>query len=98
MLSPIFNVTTIVVEGNNIVSTNEIISLSGIKKDENIFKFSKSQISKNIKQNAYINKIQISKSIPNTIKIIVEERTPKYIVEFGNGYVYISNQGYILEI
>lgn len=98
MLSPIFNVNTIVVEGNSIISKEEIISLSGIKKDENIFKFSKSQISKNIKQNAYVNEIKVSKSIPDTIKITIQERVPQYMLEFGNGYVYINNQGYILEI
>ena len=42
--------------------------------------------------------VKIKRSIPNKINIIVEERKPSFIVEYGNGYVYINNQGYILEI
>ena len=98
MLSPIFNVNTILVEGNSIVSKEQIISLSGIRINENIFKFSKWQISKNVMQNAYVDDVTVSKKLPDTITITIEERVPTYMIEFGNGYVYLNNQGYILEI
>ena len=98
MLSPIFNIKNITVVGNNQISKEEIISLSGIYLDENMFKISKLKIVNNIKQNAYINQVTISKKLPDTIQITVVEREPTYMLEYGNGYVYVNNQGYMLEI
>ena len=98
LTSPIFNIKTIEVLNNNIVSSEEIISLSELKTGENIFQFSKIKTKNKIKENAYIESLQIHRKIPNTIQINVEEREPKYSVEFMGKYAYINTQGYILEI
>lgn len=98
MLSPIFNVTSIEVNGNNKISSESIISLSGLKVGQNIFNFRTSNIVDNIKQNAYVESVQINRSLPDTIKITVEERVTTFMMSFGNAYVYINNQGYLLEI
>ena len=98
MVSPIFNITNITVTGNNKLTVDEVISLSRIENNENIFRISKSNVIRNIKQNAYVNKVEIHKNYPNSIQIVIEERVPNFILQFGNGYVYINNQGYMLEI
>ena len=41
LTAPIFNITDIKVQGNNTIKQETIISLSGLKKGENIFKFNK---------------------------------------------------------
>ena len=98
MLSPLFNIKNIQVVGNTILSSEEIISLSGIKTEENMFKVMKLKTIDRIKENAYINEVAIHKKLPNTIEIQVKERKPSLMLEYGNGYVYLSNQGYMLEI
>ena len=98
MTSPIFNIKEIKVSNNNIVSSEEIISLSTLKTDENIFKFSKNNVKNKIKENAYIENVQIKRKIPKTIEINIIEREPKYSIDFMGKYAYINNQGYILEI
>lgn len=98
MVSPIFNVTNIIVSGNSKLTTAEVISLSGIENNQNIFRISRSRIINNVKQNAYVNTVEIHKSYPGTIEIVIEERVPNFMLQFGNGYVYINNQGYMLEI
>ncbi len=98
MLSPLFNIKSIKVVGNSILQSEEIISLSGISLEENIFKVRKLKTIDNIKQNAYINDVAIHKKLPNTIEIQVKERRPSFMLEYGNGYVYLNNQGYMLEI
>lgn len=98
MLSPLFNIKNIQVVGNTILSSEEIISLSGIKTEENMFKVMKLKTIGRIKENAYINEVAIHKKLPNTIEIQVKERKPSFMLEYGNGYVYLSNQGYMLEI
>lgn len=98
MFSPLFNVKEIKVIGNEKISENEIISLSQIEKEENTFKINKISATKNIKQNAYIESVQIKRNLPSEIEIIVEERKASFMLEYGGNYVYINNQGYILEI
>ncbi len=98
MLSPLFNIKNIQVVGNTILSSEEIISFSGIKTEENMFKVMKLKTIDRIKENAYINEVAIHKKLPNTIEIQVKERNPSFMLEYGNGYVYLSNQGYMLEI
>lgn len=96
--SPIFNITNIEVKGNSKIATETIQSLSQIQEGQNIFKFNKKQIIQNIKSNSYIETATIQRKIPNKIEITIEEREASYNVEFLNGYAYINNQGYILEI
>lgn len=96
--TPIFNIKNINIIGNNQVSYDQILSLSSLSKDVNLFKNSKSKIIKNIKQNAYINNVTIKRKLPDTIEINIEEKQKTYMLKFINGYAYIDNQGYILEI
>lgn len=98
MLSPIFNIKNISVIGNAKISSETIISLSGLSIGQNIFNFRTSNIVDNIKENAYIDSVDINRKIPDGIEIVVSEREATYMLTFGNAYVYINNQGYILEI
>lgn len=96
--SPIFYIKNIVVEGNEHLSDDKIISLSGLQLYTNIFKFNKKEVKENIKENAYIEKIELKNKYPSTVEITVEERVAKYMLQFADSYVYINNQGYMLEI
>lgn len=98
MLSPIFNIKSITVEGNSKISSDTIISLSGLNMDQNIFSFRTSKLIEAIKQNAYIDKVEISRKLPDLVNIKVYEREATFMLKFGNAYAYINNQGYILEI
>lgn len=98
MLSPIFNIKNITVSGNAKISSETIISLSGLNIEQNIFNFRTSNITDNIKQNAYIDSVEIRRQLPDEVQIAVQERVAKYMLTLGNAYVYINNQGYILEI
>ena len=98
LISPIFNITDIQVIGNNKINSDTIISLSQLQIGQNIFRFNKNKVVNEIKTNAYVENTKIKRKIPNKIEIIIEEREQNYNVEFLNGYAYINNQGYILEI
>ena len=98
MLSPIFNIQHISVTGNSKISSETIISLSDLNIGQNIFNFRTSNIVNNIKENAYIDSVDINRKFPDEIEIVVSERESTYMLMLGNAYVYINNQGYILEI
>ena len=96
--SPIFNITDIEVLNNNRVSSDTVISLSGINTNENIFRFIATKAINNIKQNAYIEGVNIKRVLPNKVQIEVTEREPTFSVPVLGEFAYMSTQGYILEI
>lgn len=96
--TPLFNITEIEVLGNKTVSTEEIVSLSQIKLQENIFKNIKATIKENIKGNAYIENVIVKRVLPNKMQITVQEREVKFMVKVLDSFAYINSQGYILEV
>jgi len=98
MMSPLFNIVEVQVEGNQKLHSDTIISLSQITLGENIYKISSGKVENNIKQNAYIQEVNIKRKLPNKMIITVQERKPTYMIEYANSYAYLNNQGYILEI
>ena len=98
LVSPIFNIKNIEIQNNEKINAEEIKSLSELKTDENIFRYISSKIIENIKTNAYIEKVEIHRKLPDTVVIKVKERKHSYSVDFLGKYAYINNQGYILEI
>lgn len=98
LMCPLFNIREIKVVGNSKISTNEIINLSEININENIFRIHIGEVKEKIKQNAYIDNVKINRHLPSKIQIEVQERIATYMLEFASAFVYINNQGYILEI
>lgn len=97
-ISPVFNITEIRVENEYKISENTYIALSDIKIGQNIFRISKSKAIDRIKQESYVENVEIKREYPGTIVITVNERTPKYMIEKNGGmYVYIDQNGYNLE-
>lgn len=98
LVSPIFNIVNVQVNNNEQISAETIVSLSKLEIGQNIFRFNKSKTIREIKTNPYVENITIKRKIPNKVEIVVEERKREFNIEFLNGYAYINNQGYILEI
>ena len=97
LMSPIFGIKQITVYGNEKIETETIISLSGLKIGDNIFKNRSNDVSAKIKQEPYIERVNINRKLPNTIEISVKEREVAYQIQVIDSYVYIDYQGYILE-
>ena len=98
MMSSVFNIKEIVVSNNNKISSEEIIKLSGLTIGTNMFKTSNNFIRNGVKVNPYIENVRIRRDIRGTVELEVEERIATYMLKFANAYVYINNQGYMLEI
>ncbi len=98
LVSPIFDIKEIRVEGNEQVSSETIVSLSGLAKGKNIFQYMSSNVEKQIKENPYVEQVKINRIIPNEVKITIEERQKRFSLAFLDGYVYLNSQGYLLEI
>lgn len=98
-LSPMFDVQEIVVEDNKIIPADTIRSLSQIELYKNIFLLNKSEVIDHIEKNPYVNSVKVSRVLPDKIKIKVEERTEKYLLQFAEGkYAILDGQGYVLSV
>ena len=98
-LSPIFNVQKIVVEKNEFIPADTISSLSKIELYKNIFLVDKSKAARNIEKNPYVNSVKIYRKLPGTVRIVIEERQERYLIEFAEvKYAVIDGQGYILSV
>ncbi len=98
LCSPLFDIKNIEVEGNSKLSKERVISVSTLQTHTNIFKFNPNVIKEKIKEIAYVNNVEVTRKLPSTVKITIDERQPKYMLQFADSYVYINNQGYMLEI
>lgn len=97
--SSLFNIKKINVsiENNKILTESQIKNLSTISIGQNIYSINKRQIVENIKSDPYVESVKIKRSLPSTLKIEIEERTVRFQLDYNGEYIYIDNQGYILE-
>lgn len=99
LTTPVFNISSIIVYGNEKNSAGTYISLSQITINEtNIFGFTKSGIENKLKENPYVEKVEIKRKLPNQLELYITERKVDYQINYSNSYIYLNNQGYILEI
>ncbi len=98
-LSPLFNVDTVYVENYNRVSQDTILKTTTLDTYEsNIFLYPAKKYEKQLLSNAYINNVTISKVLPNTIIVSVDERNLiAYVMYSDDTYLFINEEGIILD-
>ncbi len=98
LTSPSFNIQEISVKGNKQLSNQQIMELAKMKIGDNIFSKIGIVTKVRLKQNGYIEDARISKTYPNKVQIEVTERQKQFQIKLETeGYIYIDEQGYILE-
>ena len=99
MTTPKFYITNIEIEGNKKNSEETYLSLTKIELNTtNIFSISKKSITKNLKENSYVENVEIKRKLPGTLQITIKEREIAYQAKYNDKYIYLDKQGYILEI
>ncbi|SUY47225.1 cell division protein FtsQ [Clostridium putrefaciens] len=94
----VFGIENIIVKGNNIISSEEIIRMSTLEKGKNIFYINSKNIIKKTHDNPYIKNVKISRKLPNTIILSVEERSAFFYGENNNKYFIIDKESKLLQI
>lgn len=93
-----FNISSIQVMNNTLVTKDEIIELSNIHLGSNIFSLKKDAVRNNLLSNSYIQEVKITRKLPSIINIEVSEREPQYYIVKGKEYVIIDKNGIVLDI
>ncbi|OQB15981.1 MAG: Cell division protein DivIB [Firmicutes bacterium ADurb.Bin193] len=96
-LTPFFNIKHITCTGNIKVSVEEIISVSTIGYNYNLFKTSISKAEKLIKTIPYVSDVKVKRKFPNKIEINVTESEICGYIPLSGGYIYIDKNCKMLE-
>lgn len=95
--SDLMNLKNIVLEGNEQVESQEIINLSNLVINRNIFKYNLKEIEKDIVSHPYIRESKVQRKLPTTITIKVKERQEYAIIPYMGSYIYIDEENIVLK-
>lgn len=98
ILSPLFNIKEIELNGLKRLEKNQIIRELGLEKETNLLAFSKINAKIKLKKNNYIKNVKIKKFFPSKIIFDIEERALAGYVPYLNDYLYIDKDGFIVDI
>lgn len=97
LYSPAFNLQSIDVQGSSKLSKDYIISRAAIPLGQNIFKINSWHVADVIKNEPYVENVEIKRKLPNRILIRISERSPQAVVQYMGSYVLIDKNGVALE-
>lgn len=96
--SPTFKIQEISVKGNEQLTKEKVKELAEIKIGDNIFSKIGIVLEVKLKQNGYVEDAKINKIYPNKIEIEITERKKRFQIKTeSESYIYIDDQGYILD-
>lgn len=98
LLTPLFNINEITVQGNSVISDEEIVKSAGIVEGINIFDVSLRRAQKNIEEIGYIDEVKVKRKFPSKIEIKIVEAVGVACVTAENGFVVITSDGRCLEL
>lgn len=98
LMTPIFNIRSISVEGNEIITIEEIDAQIGDLKGENLFRTGEGLIKKRLKNIAYVDEVSISKRIlPPSVRVTIVECEPAGFVVVNGVELIINSELKILD-
>lgn len=92
-----FNVKSVEVHGNSIVSSEEIDALSQLE-GKNIFTINKADAVKKICQNPYVKDAKLKRRIPSKVLIEIDEKKIKGIIKYNNVFINIDEDGKMVQV
>lgn len=93
-----FNIKNINITNNKIVSEEELKNSIELKEGSNIFYFNNKLLIDSLKKNPYIKNAKISRKLPSTLVVSVEEREAFFYGKKDNNFYVFDNEGKVLDI
>lgn len=94
--SNFFTVNKIVVKGNNLLSSQQIIEFARLDQGENIFQIDFDQTSSRLMERPQIEGVILKRQFPSTVEVLVDEKEPLVSVKRDNNYLILDGEGWIL--
>ncbi|MDO5725374.1 MAG: FtsQ-type POTRA domain-containing protein [Tissierellia bacterium] len=94
----VFNISEILVEGNDKISKEDILEASNLSNDDNYFFLNKKKAKENLESLKYVKLVNIKRKLPFKIEINITEREACAMFPVNEKYMLIDSDGIILEI
>jgi cell division protein FtsQ len=91
--SPYFRVQHIDVRGLTSLSTEEVVVACGLAEDENIFDVDIGGLASRVRAIPRVDKVLVSRRLPSTIVIQVQERLPVAVLPYAGYFVEVDGAG-----
>lgn len=95
--SPIFSVSTILVNGNRWVSTGEILTLVDSLRGQNIFLTNLEIQRSNLQASAWVKDVNLRRVLPSTVIVSVTERQPLGVARHGGRLYLVDEIGKVVD-
>lgn len=96
-IHPYFDVTAVEVEGNELLGEGEIRSLAAIEPGDNSLDVNIGEVSSRLGADPWIESVTVTRVLPGTIRIQVNERKPAFWVVGEKGLAYADASGRIID-
>ncbi len=93
-----FLVKTIEVQGNQHISTEDIIILSEVKEDIPLWQVAARSVEDRIKTHIFVEDALVIRKFPSTISITIKEREPRIMIPSEGRFVVLDYEGIAIEI
>lgn len=97
LFSPVFSVKEIRSEGAQHFTTTELAEIISLSQGDNLILYGKSKAEELLNQEPYIAEAKLKMELPDTMVIQVKERKVRGYVPYMGAYLYIDEEGRVLE-
>ncbi|MCL5057198.1 MAG: FtsQ-type POTRA domain-containing protein [Actinobacteria bacterium] len=95
--SSLFEVREIEVLGNASLNRDQIVSISGLNPGENIFRINLQAAAEKLRVIPMIKNVDMTRRLPSTVQIKVEERKPVALLPVEAGFIQIDDEGVYIQ-
>ncbi len=97
LLSPVFNVRDIQVEGNRYYSDSEVINMANVRTGVNLFRgVDGADVKRRLLTNPYFTGVKVRRRPFGTLILQVTERQQRAALRYGEDYIVIDDDGIVL--
>jgi len=97
MTSPRFSIRTIVVDGNHRLTAEQVAEAGGVAMGRNIFELDLEGTGATITNDPWIEKAQVTRTLPTTVRITITEREAFAVATIGGELYLVTRDGDIFK-
>jgi cell division protein FtsQ len=95
--SSVFEVREIRVDGNVLLDRDQVVAISGLNPGENIFRINLQSATEKLQAIPMIKNAHLSRGLPSTVQIKVEERRAAALLPVEGGFIQIDDEGVYIQ-
>ncbi|HCH00118.1 MAG: hypothetical protein A2074_06710 [Candidatus Aquicultor primus] len=94
--SGVFNVKSVDISGNKYVSPVRIVETCGINENTNLLSVPTGKLQVKIEKDPWVKSVVVRRALPNTLKIVVDERVPKALISHTGKFFLVDEELFII--